>query len=126
MLLAMGLVGVGGLPGAAAQTSVSASVPAAAQWRLVLDGARAAWPDTVQTASADRVRPVARGLLRHFRRRGHYYARVDSVALDTSAAPPSVRPPAHRRPRARPGPLPIRGSRPPTAGPIPPPLASDS
>lgn len=109
MLLAMGLVGVGGLPGAAAQTSVSASVPAAAQWRLVLDGARAAWPDTVQTASADRVRPVARRVLRHFRRRGHYYARVDSVALDTSAATPSVRLHVHRGPRVRLGALRIVG-----------------
>ncbi len=111
LLVVMGAWGGGGLRSAAAQTATGAAgaEPAAVQWALMLDGERAAWPDTIATASLDRVRVVGRRVLRHLRRDGYYYAQLDSVTVDTSRRPPAARLYAHRGPRVRVGALRIEG-----------------
>jgi len=112
VLLVLGrLLSSGGLQTAAAQTATGASGPetATAQWRLVLDGERAAWPDTVSTASVDRLQAVGQRVLRHLRRQGYYYATLDSASVDTSAAPATVRLHVHRGPQVRIGALRIEG-----------------
>jgi len=111
LLVLMGLLGSGELHPAMGQTSVAASglESAAVQWRLLLDGERAAWPDTVSTASVDRLQTVGRRVLRHLRRKGYYYATLDSASVDTSATPASVRLHVRRGPQVRIGTLRIEG-----------------
>ena len=111
LLVAAGFLATGGLQRAVAQTAVSepnAEAPAV-QWRLVLDGERAAWPDTVSTASVDRLQTVGRRVLRHLRRKGYYYATLDSATVDTSAPPGSARLHVRRGPQVRIGALRIEG-----------------
>ncbi len=75
----------------------------------MLDGERVEWPDTVSTASPDSMRAVAQRVLRHLRRKGHYYATLDSVSVDTSGAISDIRFYARRGPRVRIGELRIEG-----------------
>lgn len=111
LLVALGLLSSGELQSAAAQASVatSGSESTAVQWRLVLDGQRARWPDTVSTAPVDSLQVVGRRVLTHLRREGYYYAQLDSATVDTSAPPPSVRLHVHRGPQVRIGTLRIEG-----------------
>ena len=109
LLVLGGLLCAGGQQAVRAQASASSPDPRAGQWRLVLDGERVAWPDTVATASPSRVRATGRRVLRHLRRKGHYYATIDSVSVDTSSAGPDVRFYARRGPQVRVGTLRLRG-----------------
>ena len=111
LLAVAGLLATGGLQRAGAQTAVSESNAEAptVQWRLVLDGERAPWPDTVSTASVDRLQTVGRRVLRHLRRKGYYYATLDSATVDTSAPPRSARLYLRRGPQVRIGTLRIEG-----------------
>ena len=109
LLVLGGLLCAGGQQAVRAQASASSPDPRAGQWRLVLDGERVAWPDTVATAPPDRVRATGRRVLRHLRRKGHYYATIDSVSVDTSSAGPDVRFYARRGPQVRVGTLRLRG-----------------
>ena len=111
LLAVAGLLATGGLQRAGAQTAVSESNAEAptVQWRLVLDGERAPWPDTVSTASVDRLQTVGRRVLRHLRRKGYYYATLDSATVDTSAPPGSARLHVRRGPQVRIGTLRIEG-----------------
>ena len=111
LLAVAGLLATGGLRRAGAQTAVSKSNAEAptVQWRLVLDGERAPWPDTVSTASVDRLQTVGRRVLRHLRRKGYYYATLDSATVDTSAPPRSARLYLRRGPQVRIGTLRIEG-----------------
>ena len=79
------------------------------QWQLVLDGKRAAWPDTVSTAPIENLPSVGQRVLRHLRQQGYYYATLDSATVDTSATPPFVRLYVHRGPQVRIGTLRIEG-----------------
>jgi outer membrane protein assembly factor BamA len=101
-----------------AQTASAASgaEAPAVQWRLVLDGQRARWPDTVATSSPDDLRAVGTRLLRHLRRQGYYYATLDSASVDTSVAPASVRLHVRRGPQVRIGTLRIDGDSAVSAG----------
>ncbi|MCS4193642.1 hypothetical protein GGP50_001864, partial [Salinibacter ruber] len=108
LLVLGGLLCAGGQQAVRAQASASSPDPRAGQWRLVLDGERVAWPDTVATASPSRVRATGRRVLRHLRRKGHYYATIDSVSVDTSSAGPDVRFYARRGPQVRVGTLRLR------------------
>ena len=108
LLVLGGLLCAGGQQAVRAQASASSPDPRAGQWRLVLDGERVAWPDTVATASPSRVRATGRRVLRHLRRKGHYYATIDSVSVDTSSAGPDVRFYAPRGPQVRVGSLRLR------------------
>ena len=77
----------------------SANVPAAV-WDLVLDGTAEDWPIAPPTARPESLATVSRTLLRHIRRNGHYYARIDSaVAVPSSNGPPRVTLYGHRGPR---------------------------
>ncbi len=110
VLLVLGELLCAGPPRAVrAQTSALRPGESAGQWRLVLDGKRAEWPDTVATTSPRRVQAVGRRLLRHLRRKGHYYAALDSVSVDTSGARSKVRFYARRGPRVRVGALRLEG-----------------
>jgi len=111
LLVLEGLLCGGALQTATAQTAAAASGPEteAAQWQLVLDGERTAWPDTVSTASLDSLQTVGRRVLRHLRRQGHYYATLDSASVDTSVTPASVRVHVRRGPQVRIGELRIEG-----------------
>ncbi|WP_263786119.1 BamA/OMP85 family outer membrane protein [Salinibacter grassmerensis] len=109
LLVLGGLLCIGGQRAVRAQSSVSSPDTRVEQWRLVLDGERVEWPDTVATASPNRVRAVGQRVLRHLRRTGHYYATLDSVSVDTSSAGPDVRFYARRGPRVRVGALRLRG-----------------
>ena len=109
LLVLVGLFCSGGLRRAAAQTAAPAPETEAAQWHLVLDGTRAAWPDTVATAPIDSLQAVGRRVLRHLRRDGYYHATLDSASVDTSGAGPDVRVYARRGPRVRVGALRLRG-----------------
>jgi len=111
LLVIGGLLGSGGVRSAAAQTAVDASGSGASavQWRLILDGERAEWPDTVSTAPVGRLQAVWRRVLTHLRRNGYYYARLDSATVDASAIPASVRLHVHRGPQVRIGKLRIDG-----------------
>jgi outer membrane protein assembly factor BamA len=111
LLVIGGLLGSGGVRSAAAQTAVDASGSGASavQWRLILDGERAEWPDTVSTAPVGRLQAVGRRVLTHLRRNGYYYARLDSATVDASATPASVRLHVHRGPQVRIGKLRIDG-----------------
>ncbi|MFB6274216.1 MAG: outer membrane protein assembly factor [Salinibacter sp.] len=111
VLLVLAGLFCGGGRTAAAQTSASASSPdaPATQWRLVLDGEPAAWPDTVSTAPLDSLRAVGRRVLAHLRRKGYYYARLDSATVDTNATPAVARLYAHRGPQVRIAELRLKG-----------------
>ena len=109
LLVLGGLLCAGGQQAGRAQASASSPDPRAGQGRLVLDGERVAWPDTVATAPPDRVRATGRRVLRHLRRKGHYYATIDSVSVDTSSAGFDVRVYARRGPQVRVGTLRLRG-----------------
>ena len=109
LLVLVGLFCSGGLRRAAAQTAAPAPETKAAQWHLVLDGTRAAWPDTVATAPIDSLQAVGRRVLRHLRRDGYYHATLDSASVDTSGAGPDVRVYARHGPRVRVGALRLRG-----------------
>ncbi len=109
LLVLVGLFCSGGLRRAAAQTAAPAPETEAAQWHLVLDGTRAAWPDTVATAPIDSLQAVGRRVLRHLRRDGYYHATLDSASVDTSGAGPDVRFYARRGPQVRVGTLRLRG-----------------
>ncbi|MEF8815668.1 MAG: BamA/TamA family outer membrane protein [Salinibacter sp.] len=109
LLVLWGLLCVGPQRSARAQTSASSPAPTAEQWRLVLDGTRVAWPDTVAMGPPDRVRAVGRSLLRHVRRNGYYYATLDSVSIDTSGIGGGVRFYARRGPRVQVSKLRIEG-----------------
>ena len=109
LLVLVGLFCSGGLRRAAAQTAAPAPETEAAQWHLVLDGTRAAWPDTVATAPIDSLQAVGRRVLRHLRRDGYYHATLDSASVDTSSAGPDVRFYARRGPQVRVGTLRLRG-----------------
>lgn len=80
------------------------------QWSVVLDGQAAPWPDAVSPAPLDSVEAVGRRLLSHYRRAGHYYARVDSATIDTAAARPRIRFYVHRGPKVTVGALRITGA----------------
>lgn len=110
VLLVVALLG-DGVQTVAAQTDVDEAAPKnpAVQWRLVLDGRRTDWPDAVQTASLDSVQTVGRRVLRHLRKRGYYYATLDSVSVDTSRVPASARLYAQCGPQVRIGVLRIEG-----------------
>ena len=103
LLVFGGLFGGGGLQTATAQTAAAASglESTATQWQLVLDGERAAWPDTVSTGPIDDLQTVGRRVLRHLRRQGYYYATLDSASVDTSGGPASVRLHVRRGPQVR-------------------------
>ncbi|MFB6098265.1 MAG: POTRA domain-containing protein, partial [Salinibacter sp.] len=103
LLVVAALLAVGEGQTATGQASASSTGPApsAVQWRLVLDGERVAWPDTVSTASLDRVRAVGRRVLAHLRRKGYYYARLDSVRIDTGRGTATARLYVHRGPQVR-------------------------
>ena len=109
LLAAIGMaVGVGAV---SAQTGAAGRAPApASTWRLVLDGTAAPWPDSVSRAPVDSVRAVGRRLLRHYRRAGYYYARLDSATVDSTARGRRVRIHLHRGPRVTVGRLRITGT----------------
>jgi outer membrane protein assembly factor BamA len=111
LLVVAGLLWVGGRQPVVGQTSSpeTRAEAVAVQWRLVLDGERAEWPDTVSTAPVDRLPAVGRRVLRHLRRSGYYYATLDSATVDTSAPPASVRLHVRRGPQVRIGTLRIEG-----------------
>ena len=111
LLVLTGLLSAGGIQATVAQTSsvTSGSETTAVQWRLLLNGERAGWPDTVSTAPVDSLHAVGRRVLRHLRGNGYYYARIDSVTVDTSGAPAFVHLYAHRGPQVRIGTLRIEG-----------------
>jgi outer membrane protein assembly factor BamA len=111
LLVVVGLLWAGGRQIVVGQTSSpgARAGAVAVQWRLVLDGERAEWPDTVSTAPVDRLQAVGRRVLRHLRRSGYYYAALDSATVDTSAVPASVRLHVRRGPQVRIGALRIEG-----------------
>ncbi len=111
LLVVGGLLGIGGTQAVTGQTAAAASEAEtpAVQWRLILDRERAEWPDTVSTAPVGRLQAVGRRVLRHLRRKGYYYATLDSTTVDTSATPASVRLHVHRGPQVRIGELRIEG-----------------
>lgn len=111
VLVLFGLLGGGDEQTARGQSRVPAnSASSAPQWRLVLDGEHTGWPDEVPEASLDGLETVGRRVLAHLRQQGYYYASLDSVTVDTSAAPASVRLYAHRGPQVRIGELRIEGA----------------
>lgn len=100
-----------GAEGARAQASPAADAARPAPtWTLVLDGTPADWPGAVPTASLDSVRAVGRRVLRRLRRRGYYYARLDSATIDTTRVPPTVRLHARRGPQVTVADLRIEGA----------------
>lgn len=109
LLVLCGLLCIGSQQAALAQASASAPQTEAAQWQLLLDGERVEWPDAVSTASPDAVQAVAQRVLRHLRQKGHYYAALDSVSVDTSGTISSIRFYARRGPRVRIGEIRIEG-----------------
>ena len=100
---------VGTQRAAHAQTSAAGPETDGEQWRLVLDGERVAWPDTVATGAASSVRGVGQSLLRHVRRKGYYYAALDSVAVDTAGVGGDVQFYVRRGPQVQVGALRIEG-----------------
>ena len=108
LLVVLALLGGRAAP---AQTG-TAEAPAAPrpQWSVVLDGQAAPWPDAVSRAPLDSVEAVGRRLLSHYRRVGHYYARVDSATVDTAAARPRVQFYLHRGPKVTVGALRVTGA----------------
>lgn len=100
VLVLVGLLGLSRQQAARSQTRAPTdSVPSTVQWRLVLDGERAGWPNDVATASLDSVRGVGTALIDHLQQKGYYYARLDSATVDTIGARATVRLYAHRGPR---------------------------
>jgi outer membrane protein assembly factor BamA len=108
LLAVVGEVGAG--TSVHAQPSSDADHSASAQWHLVLGGERADWPDAVPRAPLDSVRTVAHRLLDHLRRKGYYYARLDSATVDTTETPPRVWLYGERGPRANLDSLRIEGA----------------
>lgn len=92
VLLVVGLLVTGnGAAALYAQSGPGDGGPASrANWRLMVDGTEADWPEEIRPSSVDSVQAVAERVLRHVRRDGYYYARLDSAILDTSAGPPQV------------------------------------
>lgn len=108
VLLVGGLFGsVGEAQRLCAQSDAGGATPA---WTLRVGGDEVAWPDDVATASVDSVQAVGGRVLRAIRRDGHYYARLDSAVVDTSAARPEVRLYLHRGPQVTVGRLRIEGA----------------
>ena len=96
---------------AAAQTEATEAPPAPTpRWDVVLDGEAVPWPASVTTASLDSVEAVGRRLLAHYRRAGHYYARLDSATVDTAAARPRVHFYLRRGPQVTVGDLRVTGA----------------
>ncbi|MFB6247542.1 MAG: outer membrane protein assembly factor [Salinibacter sp.] len=109
LLAALGLLAGRAAP---AQTETAEAPPAPRpQWTVLLDGEGASWPDSVTTtAPLDSVEAVGRRLLRHYRRAGHYYARVDSATVDTTSGRPHVRIYLRRGPQVTVGRIRITGA----------------
>lgn len=103
LLVMTGLLVSGELQTADAQTAVAESETETpeVQWRLVIDGERESWPDTVSTASLDSLQSVGRRVLEHLQREGYYYATLDSATVDTSARPESAHLHVRRGPQVR-------------------------
>ncbi len=102
---------IGGLaPQVHAQSADSSAVSAV--WSLIVDGTEADWPSMdgrpPETMPVDSVRAVARRVIRQYQTQGYYRARVDSAAIDSSAA--RVRMYVTRGPRIPLGAIRIRGA----------------
>lgn len=80
------------------------------RWHLLVDGETTMWPDHRPEAPVDSIRTVSRGVLERMRKRGYYYARIDSVTVDTTTGP-TVRLYVHRGPQVRIEELRIEGAR---------------
>lgn len=80
-----------------------------AEWELIVDGEAASWPEA-PVAPVDSLQRVARRTVVGLQREGYYLARLDSAAVDSSAAPPAVRLYVRRGPEVPVGEVRIEGA----------------